>query len=201
MGANLGLIAGYDFGIPSKTVYTPVGGMQQTLTSSVQDFHVGARLRVPLSSTLGFGLNAAYGQQKYILKGDEAGPLVPDVVYSSIRVGADVRAMMGALFFEGRLGARIVLGTGELEKPDIWFKNVGGRAIEGGLTLGYQVTPMIAVLAGAEYLRYGFDFNPLNPNDPSVRKVAGGAIDQYMGAQLGARFTLPGSAAVTAASE
>jgi hypothetical protein len=78
---------------------------------------------------------------------------------------------------------------------------VGGRALDAGLTVGYQVSPMIAVIAGAEFLRYGFDFNPLNPADPKTLKVAGGAVDQYLGGILGARFTLPGQAAVTVSSE
>jgi hypothetical protein len=196
LGANLGLVGGFDFGIPSKTVYTPAGGTQRTLTSSVQDFYLGARWRVPFSSAAELGFVASYGQQKYILKGDETEALVPDVVYSSLRLSADVYAGLGALFVEGKLGARLVLDTGELQT--IWFKHVGGRAIEAALNVGYQVSPMIAVVAGGEFVRYGFDFNPL---DTTAQTVAGGAVDQYIGGTLGARFTLPGSPAVAGSSE
>jgi hypothetical protein len=150
-----------------------------------------------------------YGQQKYVLKGDEAQALVPDVTYKSLRFSADVQASLGKVFVEGKLGARLVTDTGELERKDpvapgssmtqaLWFEHVGARALEAGLTLGYQVTPTIAVIAGGEFLRYGLDFNPL---PPTAQKVAGGAIDQYLGGTLGARFTLPGTAAVAASTE
>ncbi|HWA75000.1 MAG TPA: hypothetical protein VG937_21825 [Polyangiaceae bacterium] len=195
MAANIGLAAGFDYGIPSKTVYTPAGGAQLTLKSNAQDWYVGAKVRVPASPTLGFGFFAGYGQQKYILKGDETAPLVPDVAYNSIRVAADVHATLGKLFVEGQLGARLVTSAGELGDKNIWFPHVAGRAVDARLGLGYQVTPLIAVVASGEFVRYGLDFNPLPDNSP---KVAGGAVDQYLGGTLGARLTLPGSPAVTA---
>jgi hypothetical protein len=195
MAANLGLAGGFDYGIPSKTVYTPQGGSQLTLKSNAQDWYVGLKLRVPVSAAFGLGFFGGYGQQKYILKGDETAALVPDVTYNSIRVGADVHAALGKVFIEGQLGVRLVTSAGELGDGKLWFDHVAGRALDARLGLGYQVTPLIAVVASGEFVRYGLDFNPL---PDTATRVAGGAVDQYLGGTLGARLTLPGSPAVSA---
>lgn len=189
--ANVGLVAGFGYGIPSKVVYKPAGGTQQELKNSVQDWLLGLKLRLPLGAKTILGLSWVYGSQKYYLKGDELNALVPDVVYKYTEPALDLRLALGRVFVQAKVGVRLVLDSGELEKPDLWFKNVGGRGIDGGLNLGFNVTPSLFVFGGVHYLRYGFDFNPV----PTTAKwAAGGATDQFLGGTLGVGYRLPGTA-------
>jgi hypothetical protein len=191
--SNLGLVGSFSYGIPSTTVYRPAdGSAPKNLTSQVHEWNLGARVRVPFSTKAGLGITAAYGQQRYFLKGDEMGSLVPDIQYGYLRLGPDLWVDIGKITVEAFVGGRIVLGTGELEEPRLWFRNVGARGFDAGLNLSYAVSPSIAVLAGFDFTRYGFNFNPIQPGD---LYVAGGATDQYIGGWLGASFRLPSKAA------
>lgn len=197
--ANVGLLGGFGYGIPSKIVYKPAGGSQKELKNSVQDWFLGLRLRVPLGAKAQLGFSWVYGAQKYYLKGDETGPLVPDVIYTYTEPALDLRVALGRVFVQAQLGARLVLDSGELENERLWFKSVGGRGVDGSLKLGFNVTPSVFVFAGGRMVRYGFDFNPV-PAD--ALRVAGGATDQFIGGILGVGYRLPGkAAAVSAASE
>lgn len=192
-GSNIGLVGGFAYGIPSTTVYRPAdGSAPKNLTSQVHEWNIGARVRLPLGAKAGLGLTAAYGQQRYFLKGDEVGALVPDIQYGYVRLGPDVWVDLGKISVEAFIAGRIVLGTGELQDPRLWFRNVGARGMDAGLVLSYAVTPSVAVMAGFDYTRYGFNFNPIQPGD---LYVAGGATDQYIGGWLGASFRLPDKAA------
>ncbi|MFZ5897461.1 MAG: hypothetical protein ACOY0T_40800 [Myxococcota bacterium] len=193
LASNLGLIGGFSYGIPSTTVYRPSdGSAPKNLTSQVHEWYFGARGRLPLGAKAGLGLTASYGQQRYFLKGDEVGALVPDIQYRYLRFGPDFWVDAGKLSLEAFVGARLVLGTGELERGDLWFAQVGSRGLDAGLVLSYAVTSKVSVMVGGDYKRYGFNFNPIKPG---ALYVAGGATDQYVGGWIGAGFHLPGSPA------
>ncbi|MGC4088451.1 MAG: hypothetical protein QM756_11255 [Polyangiaceae bacterium] len=189
VASNLGLIGGFSFGIPSSVNYVPSDGSgAKSLTTQTHEWFVGGRFRLPLGPTAGIGFNASYGQQRYFLKGDEQGALVPDVQYSYVRIGPDVFVDFGKITLEAYLGGRLVLSTGELQDPKLWFASVGARGMDAGLTLGYALSPSFSVLAGGEFKRYGFNFNPIQPG---ALYVAGGAVDQSYGGWVGASFHLP----------
>jgi hypothetical protein len=194
---NVGLTGGYEFVIPSTTVYKNNAGEQLNLKNYSQEWFIGARVRLPLPSNAGLAFVVTYGQHKYILKGDELFALVPDVAYGYLRPAAEFNMRFGKVTAEAALGARMVLSTGELERPDIWFRNVGGMGMDASLNLSYEISPKIAVFAGGRLIRYGFDFNPIDNNDPqwlaAGSVLAGGAVDQYLGGMIGASFRLPGS--------
>jgi hypothetical protein len=193
LASNLGIIGGFSYGIPTTTVYRPSNGSAtQNLTSQVHEWYVGARARLPLSLKTGLGLSLAYGAQRYFLKGDELGALVPDIQYRYVRIGPDFHYDTGKISIEAYVAARIVLSTGELEKKALWFENVGARGIDAGLVLAYAISSRVSVMAGADFTRYGFNFNPIQDG---AKYVAGGATDQYLGGWLGAGFHLPGSPA------
>lgn len=192
LAANVGVIGSFAYGIPADSVYKPAGGTARTLTTDVREFTLGLRGRFPLSAKAGIGFSAVYGQQRYFLKGDETAALVPDILYSYARLGPDLWIEFGKVSVEAHVGARLVTGTGELEDAKLWFANVGARGIDAGLTLGFAVTPSISVLAGGEFTRYGFNFNPIPKN---ATYVAGGATDQYVGGWLGVGFHVPGKPA------
>jgi hypothetical protein len=195
--SNLGLYGGFEYGIPSKIVYRPQGGPQSTLKNSVQEWFVGLKARVPIGAKAALGFSWIYGSQKYYLTGDENNALVPDVVYSYTGPVVDARLGLGRVFLQGRVGARLILDSGQLEDPKLWFNNVGGRGLEGALTVGFDVTPSIFVFGSGRFLRYGFDFNP---NPPNAFWVAGGATDQFMAGSLGVGYHMPGTASAVAAS-
>ncbi len=104
--------------------------------------------------------------------------------------GSPRSGRFGDVYFSARVGKRFVFGTGGLEKD--WFPNVKTQSLEAGATVGYELTSMLDLVAGFDWLRYAFDFNPVPnpPREPSL--VAGGAVDQYMSGFIGFRFHLPG---------
>ncbi|HET9929315.1 MAG TPA: hypothetical protein VFQ35_01450, partial [Polyangiaceae bacterium] len=191
-GSNLGIVGSFSYGIPSSTQYKPAGGAAQTLKTDVNEFTVGLRGRFPFSAKAVLGFSGVYGQQRYFLKNDEKSALVPDIQYSYLRLGPDLLLEFGKFSVEAYVAARLVTGTGELENKSLWFANVGARGLDAGLTLGFAVTPSISVLGGADFTRYGFNFNPI-PDDSLY--VAGGATDQYVGGWLGIGFHVPGTPA------
>lgn len=196
--SNIGLIGGFEQGMPIASKYAGnLPNVPPELTNSTQEWFVGSRLRFP-GETTEFGGAITYGQQKFILEGDELFPIVPDVKYGYLRLGGDAWFNFGALFVGVELGVRLVLGTGELERKDLWFENAAGNGIDLGLRFGYQLFDSVAIVLGGDLIRYGFDFNPMDK--ATATRVAGGAIDQYLSGFAGVRFTLPGSGSATAAS-
>ena len=77
---------------------------------------------------------------------------------------------------------------GELES-NVWFPGAKGMGVDFGLMVGYAIIPSLDVVAGADYVRYGFDFNAI-PATNAV--VAGGATDTYISGFLGLAFRLAG---------
>jgi hypothetical protein len=194
--SNIGLTIGAELGIPSSPVYVNSAGQSLTLKTNAQEYYLGARLRVPVTPTAGLVFVTSYGQQKYILKNDESFALVPDVAYDYLRLAAEGNLRFGKkITAEAALGVRLILGTGELERPDIWFRNVGGIGSDLSLNVAYEILPLLSAFAGFRYTRYDFDFNPIVEDDVWLRAgaiVAGGAVDQYLGGLVGVIFRLPG---------
>jgi hypothetical protein len=152
---------------------------------------------------------AAYGKHTFSLLGDEVGTtigetygaLVPDVDYGFVRLRADGKLRFGEVLLGANIGTRFVLSTGSLQND--WFENTKGQALELGLMAGYEIMRNLDVVAGFDFLRYGFNFNPL-PDPPekpagvsqnvyvgNLSVTAGGATDTYISAWLGLRFHLP----------
>jgi hypothetical protein len=192
---RIGISAGYEKGFAISTVYEPTGGQKRTLTTNEQGYYLGARYRLPLGLHE-LGAQASFGQHTFELSGDAASPLVPDVKYTYLKLGLDGSLSFGDLSLAARIGKRFVLDTGSLET--VWFPgSVKTTSLEAGLTLGYRLLPTLEVVAGFDWLRYAFDFNPVQQRVGNESLVAGGAVDQYWYASLGARFRLPGQAPAT----
>jgi hypothetical protein len=164
--------------------------LEQTLKTNEQQFYVGPRFRLPIGKHE-LGLIGTFGQHTFSLSGDEALSLIPDVKYTNVRVGLDGMFRFGDLLVGARVGKRFVLSTGALETA--WFPNVKTSSLEAGVTVGYRLVSSLDLVAGFDWLRYAFDFNPV-PNRPanSWPPVAGGAVDQYMTGHIAFRFHLPG---------
>jgi len=149
------------------------------------------------------GLTGTYGQHTFELLGDEQAPLIPDVKYSYVKVGLDGMFRFGDFLAGVRVGKRFVTDTGSLKS--VWFPNVKTQSLEAGVTVGYRLVTMLDLVAGFDWLRYGFDFNPnpvrcgpnsspcVDPKQDTTSYVAGGAVDQYISGFIGFRFHVPGA--------
>lgn len=205
----LGITAGFEKGFATQSIYGEGTKDQKTLKTNAQSFYVGGRFRFPIGEHQ-VGATGTYGQHSFILEGDEdpvvgtdgvarVYPLIPDVKYSYIKVGLDGMFRFGDFSAGARVGKRFVSSTGALET--VWFPKVSTQSLEAGVTVGYRLVSMLELVAGFDWLRYAFDFNPV-PIRPSY--VAGGAVDEYMSGYIAFRFHLPGKgekAAAAAAAE
>jgi hypothetical protein len=207
---NFGLSVNVELGIATSTEYKstlPSGGaVVQKLQTSAQEWNAGLIVRLPLDP-VEFDLSAAYGAHTFILKGDEGNkglvPLVPDVKYEYIRPGLEVRVRISKFFGSVHAAPRVLLSLHNIDLAGTWFPGATGSGLDFGLMGGYAALPFLDVVAGFDYVRYGFDFNDIPKNlppcastfDPPGRcqKVAGGATDTYISGWLGAMVHFGGS--------
>lgn len=195
----IGLTGGFEKGFATQSVYAEgkkdAAGksLERTLKTNAQQFYVGPRFRLPIGQHQ-LGLNATFGQHTFALDGDEDGQLIPDVKYTNLRIGLDGTFRFGEFLASARVGKRFVLSTGSLEK--VWFPGVKTSSLEAGVTVGYRLVSMLDLVAGVDWLRYAFDFNPVSPltvdGQPRGSFVAGGAVDEYITGHIAFRFHLPG---------
>jgi hypothetical protein len=178
--ANVGIVGRYErmVGVSTKAAGATTG----------QELDVGLRGRLPLGGGE-VGLSATYGQHKFLLQTADLppGPLVtvPNVTYTFVRADLDGAMFLGPVTLGGHVGTRFVPKTGAL---GTWFGTTKTTSIEAGLSAAFRVTPIIEVVAGADYLRYAFAFDP--PTDNGI--VAGGAVDQYISGYLALRVAITG---------
>jgi hypothetical protein len=192
--ANIGIIGRYEKLISTTTVTKSIAAdnsvTESKSTTSGQEWEAGLRVRFPLD-TAELGLAGAYGLQSFhassVAVGPTNGAAVPNVDYTFYRLGADGAVRIDAFTIGGHVGTRLVPKTGSLAK--LWFPTTKTTSIEAGLFVGYRLTPLFQVIAGVDFLRYGFDF--VNPGQRPV--VAGGAVDQYISGYGALRVTVPGS--------
>jgi hypothetical protein len=182
LAASFGLVGGFE-----KVVATKTNGT----TTQAQQLQAGLRFRLPLGAHE-IGLTGAYGQQLFRISSTNPAPMatgvVPNVTYTFGAVGADARFRIADVVELGlHVGTRLVLDTGGLKA---WFPNTKANSIDAGLSLAYRVTPLVGVIAGADVVRYGFNFNPVPMTNGLV---AGGAVDQYISGYAALRLTLAGS--------
>lgn len=195
-GEWIGLTAGFEKGFATQSIANEGKPGEVTLKTDQQQFYVGGRFRLPLGAHMA-GLTATYGQHKFNLAGDDgpctdppstlACPKIPDVNYSYVKVGLDGMFQFGDFMAGARIGKRIVLSPGTI-KP-LWFPEVKTQSLEAGITVGYRLVSMLDLVAGFDWLRYGFDFNPVPKR---TAYVAGGAVDEYLSGYIAFRFHLPG---------
>jgi hypothetical protein len=115
---------------------------------------------------------------------------VAPVSYQQIRLGSGVRLPLssGAAISAG--GAYLhTLGAGEILDPVKYF---GGNALAGELFAGMSMPLGFAkgldIRFGADYRRVAFAFTPnLMPQNG---RIAGGAVDQYIGVNIGVGYSL-----------
>ncbi len=193
IAANIGLGARFEQGFATRSIYAENTAQETELETSMQEIRVGPRFRIPLNPHE-VGVSVEYGIHKFRLAGDEDGttnpafPLVPDTDYRLIRPGVDARFRFSEFMVGLSAAPRILLSMSELDSA-VWFPGASGMGFDFGLILGYSIIPSLDVVAGVDYVRYGFDFNAIPANNPVV---AGGATDTYLSGFLGLAFRLAG---------
>jgi hypothetical protein len=198
----IGLTGGFERGFATKSVYREGDKEnEQTLTTNTQNWYIGGRFRLPLGAHQ-LGLQGTFGQHSFILEGDTALPLIPDVKYTNIRVGLDGTFRFGDFMAGAHVAKRFVTDTGTMQT--VWFPNVKTDSLEAGVMVGYRLASMLDLVAGFDWLRYAFNFNPVPQRGPNQESfVAGGAVDEYLTGHIAFRFHVPGKseAPVQAPSE
>ncbi len=193
----IGLTGGFEKGFATRSIYGEGTAQPKTLKTDEQSFYVGPRVRIPIGEHM-LGVTGTYGQHQFILTGDEGPcsatqkdpcPLIPDVKYSFVRVGIDGMFRFGDFLAGAHIGKRFVFNEGPLKKQ--WFPGVKTQSLEAGIQVGYRLVSMLDLVAGFDWLRYGFDFNPV-PHNRGASYIAGGAVDEYLTGHLAFRFHLPG---------
>jgi hypothetical protein len=182
--ANFGIVGSYEKLIATKT-------QSSTSSTDAQQFEIGVRGRLPLGDHEA-GLAASYGKQTFHVTEADLGPqdggTIPNVDYTFVDLNADGRLHFNPITIGAHLGTRFVTHTGALGK--MWYPTVKTTAIEAGLSAAYRLTPLFEIVAGADLMRYAFDFNPVSTATSGF--VAGGAVDQYISGYLALRVTFSG---------
>ncbi len=208
--SHLGITGSFEVGIATTTKVRGGTGVEP-LKTSFDAWDLGLRGRLPLGA-LELGIFGVYGSQSFILVGDEGGaglqPLVPDVRYSFLRFGLDARVQVSTLRFGAHIAPRVLTSLHQIDLATVWFPGATGRGLDLGLEAGWNFLPFLGVVAGFDYVRYGFDFNDSPPGTvsspsggamPSVEDplltpmLAGGATDTYVSGRIGLVVTLGGA--------
>jgi hypothetical protein len=199
--ANIGVEANIEqaFGVTSSVPANPNGPFVNgaTFSTIVHDYNIGGRFRIPfgpgneLSPFVGFGEHAFAFRDGSGQADDRSMLSIPDTIYHYVRVGADLRLELPSGLTAG-LGAgyRAVLNQGGQIAYPGFFPYLTVAGVEANAMLGYHVTPSIEARFSVDIRRYFYAMNSaasdLTATPPN--KIAGGAIDQYVGFTIGAAY-------------
>lgn len=216
--SHIGITGSFEVGIATTTEVRGGSGLEP-LKTSFDAWDVGLRGRLPLGP-LELGIFGTYGSQAFILVGDEGGaglqPLVPDVKYNFLRFGLDARVHVSDFRFGASIAPRVLTSLHQIDLATVWFPNASGRGLDFGLEAGWNFLPFLGVVAGFDYVRYGFDFNDAppgtvsspnggvtpSPQDPLLTPMlAGGATDTYVSGRIGLVLTLGGAPKAAASAK
>jgi hypothetical protein len=145
---------------------------------------------------------------------------IPDVIYRYARFGLDARVPVAPGFTLGLNAAyRYVVNQGGQDRLQIaylatdaasrdgYFPYLQVGALDASATVGYQITPSLEARFGVDLRRYFFTMNSSNGayngtydggdldvavTGKPVNRVAGGAVDQYIGFTVGVAYVFGG---------
>ncbi|HUQ08508.1 MAG TPA: hypothetical protein VM261_38720, partial [Kofleriaceae bacterium] len=128
--------------------------------------------------------SAAFGQQAFSIDDEQmVEELVPDVTYRYARGGLDLAVPRGRWTWMARGGWRQLVSVGELKD---WFPRTTGNGLDASLGAGLRVTRWLSAYARADVRHYFFAMNP----EPGDERVAGGAVDTFLGGAVGLAVTI-----------
>lgn len=164
----------------------------ESFETSSRAYRFGLVARVPVGAHRVTG-SVAYGRRLFEVEDIvpdnalyPAEPGIPSADYQFVRIGAGFTFQATReLSLVTDLGYRAIVGEGDIAS-DSWFPNASAGGIDFGMQLRYALTESLDVRAGFELERYFFTLNPEVGDD----NVAGGALDQYIGAFVGVGYAL-----------
>lgn len=181
---NVGVTAGGEYSI---ALISQDGGGNRYKTSSLGYF-VGGKGRYFLSGGTELQGGIAYAVNNFKIvpdTGDTNPPQVAGVAYQQIRVGGGARIPLNeTIAIIGGASYLHLLNMGEIK--DDYFPNATGRGGEGsaGVAFGLAWVKGLEGRITLDLRRYVFTMNPVMGD----ARVAGGATDQYIGANLGVGY-------------
>jgi len=184
--SDLGLFVRYNhfFGLSSKTNDERVFG------TTYNRLNAGLRFRYRIGdrddNPVVLRASGSGGFLNFTFDPEDAGATaianeVADAEYVFMRVGVDARIPIGRFSFMPSFG---YLGTLEHEGLYSRFKEASVGAIDMGIGAAVVLDAGFEILAGLTYTRYFSSFEP----QPGDAYVAGGALDELLGIDLGVGY-------------
>jgi hypothetical protein len=177
---NIGLAARFSMalGLGSKTKTGP------SVTNTWLRFRGGLKWRFVPGSETGpvLALTGDFGMDGFSF--DNAGDLageVPTVQYQYLRAGGEVRLPIGPIAFSFGGGYRGLIGLGETGQR---FTGANALAFDGEVGFSAALPAGFEIRLSGDYTRVFYAFAPL----PGDAYVAGGAVDEMLGARLGVAY-------------
>jgi hypothetical protein len=176
---NIGLSGSFEYSV--ALISEDKAGFRYTTSS--MGYSLGAKYRHFFGTTelIGGVAYAGYNFKVTPEAGDKSAPQVAAVDYKQLKIGASLRIPVSDKFaLIGGGNYLHLLGMGELR--DVYFPFATGRGGEGfaGVAFGLPWASGLEGRLTADFRRYVFAMN----SDKTDTRQAGGAIDQYVGANV-----------------
>ena len=222
VAANIGIEANIEqaFGVTSTVPVSTTFMNGATFGTIVHDYYVGGRFRFVLAGGHELAVTAGGGEHAFSFRDGPAATdiranlNIPDTIYRYVRGGVVGRfelpsgvtlGLGGAYRYilnkAGQISTGPVINNGMVQIQG-FFPYLAVAGIDVDATLGYHVTPSIEARVGVNLRRYFYAMNSsptmcaqgcdFLPNGVQVNQVAGGAIDQYIGFNIGAAYIFGG---------
>jgi len=191
--AGVGAQFGIDFEWEQLFPFDSTNSTGQQFPTKSHQFLVGLRWRYPIrrwepALIVDYGVHTfEFGVSGPPVPGEDNTPGIPSVKYQFMRLGAGFRVAIGKeerFIVAMNAAFRAVFSVGGIGTY-AWFPEATANGMDAMLMLGYALPKGFEIRIGGDYRRYGFDLNPVPPDPPYV---AGGALDQYWGASIGAAW-------------
>jgi hypothetical protein len=141
---------------------------------------VGGRIATGDKKDPLISVEGTYGLWTFAFAGvDKVVNEVPAVEYKNVRIGADARIPLGAASLVGGAGYMSILSAGPFSTR---FPHASIAAIDAMIGGAYAFLPSVEAKASVTYTRVFSDARP----QVGDANVAGGALDQYLVANVGA---------------
>ena len=180
---NIGITGSFEYSV--ALISEDKAGFRYTTSS--MGYSVGAKYRLFLGSTelIAGAAYSGYGFKITPESGDKTPPQVAAVDYKQIKAGLSTRIPISDKFaLVGGGNYLHLLGMGELR--DVYFPFATGHGGEGfaGIAFGLPWANGLEARLTGDFRRYVFDMHSDGTSNPPDSRQAGGAVDQYVGANI-----------------
>ncbi|AKT41596.1 hypothetical protein [Chondromyces crocatus] len=156
----------------------------ESVGTTYQRFDIGLRERIRLGSndqSAILGIGAGLRLQTFGYENTDIDGLLPDVSYTLVRLGLDLRAPVGPVALLAGFDFFIPMSSG-LVYEQFTDPSVLGIALGGGVAI--PISSGLEARVRLDYSRFFSSFTPARGD----RFIAGGAVDEYLGIRLGAAY-------------